>query len=101
MADIKVVRMQYGITQHNGMNQDTIYNPNRFRRHRTSTVPSLQSKCYFHINKTTERPKTLELQIQASANKLLNHCQFCTKQTTATFLPKPHLPSTLPYVIQQ
>jgi hypothetical protein len=71
MANIKVVRLQYGITQHNGMNHNTIYNPKRFRRRRTSEVPSLQSKCYFHINKTSERPKTLQLKFNLQQTNFL------------------------------
>jgi hypothetical protein len=69
------------------MNQNTIYNPKRFRRRRTSAVPSLQSKCYFHINKTSERPKTLKLKFKLQQTNFLITANSVQKELQPRFFP--------------
>jgi hypothetical protein len=92
MANTKVVSLQCGTTQHNTtqhntMNQKTLYNPKRFRRRRTSAVPSLQSKCYFHINKTSERPKTLTLQFKLQQTNFLITANSVQNELLPRFFP--------------
>jgi len=69
------------------MNQNTINNPKRFRRHRTSAVPSLQSKCYFHIKKTSERPKTLKLKFKIPQTNFLITANSAQNELLPRFFP--------------
>jgi hypothetical protein len=69
------------------MNQNTIYNRKRFRRRRTPAVPSLQSKCYFHINKTSERPKTLKLKFKLQQTNFLITANSVQKELLPRFFP--------------
>jgi len=71
MTNIKVVTPQYGMTQHNRMKQNTIYKPKIFLRRITSAMPTLLSKLYFQINKTSECAKTLQLKFNIQKTNFL------------------------------